>query len=330
MTPKTTDSRWHVDADDLEFESADERRAKGELGPDPSPVPGPTEGEKPKGGRRKALSAGAPGEKPGAGGKPQAYDENGRFSSDGGGGGDGGGGDGGGGGEEALPAIDPGVQRLVDEKIAAGVGKNKAVSLDPERDAAVREHAAALLTKAKTLEPGTTQAFKDAVTPFDHGNLEGLNFRVKGQDSLQRKIADDVARKGIAPEEAAAQVNDALRYTAVFTPDEFGTSVTGTMNNLKQQGYDVIKWSNTFGPGNVYQGINAGLKTPGGHQRVELQFHTKQSLAIKEHQHVLYNVRRELDGTSPDADVLDQEMMRLSSSVKIPNGATTVPNFGGG
>ena len=69
----------------------------------------------------------------------------------------------------------------------------------------------------------------------------------------------------------------------------------------------------------VYRGVNTQVKTPDGYT-FEIQFHTPQSLAIKEKNHVLYEQARVLDLSKEDDMTKFAELNRQmqENSRKIP------------
>jgi hypothetical protein len=112
----------------------------------------------------------------------------------------------------------------------------------------------------------------------------GLNYRLKSQDSLQRKLRDG---------EHPSNINDALRYTMSFPPGKLAAGATHTIAEMEKMGYTKEVVKNTFEPDSVYMGINCTFSKGG--QRFELQFHTPESFHVKDVQnHKLYEVYREL------------------------------------
>ena len=69
---------------------------------------------------------------------------------------------------------------------------------------------------------------------------------------------------------------------------------------LEGLGYKFVRVKNTLKDESaVYRGVNTQVKTPDGYT-FEIQFHTPQSLAIKEKNHVLYEQARVLDLSTLD------------------------------
>lgn len=122
------------------------------------------------------------------------------------------------------------------------------------------------------------------------GAVDGLKFRVKQPNSLRRKIVEQV-RLGEykTPAEAAANISDAVRYTIAYDKNEYLTGVTSALDELRTKGYQ-LKVKN-YWQREDYKGINIAVKDSQG-KVFELQLHTKESLAIKEDLHALYEQYR--------------------------------------
>jgi len=182
------------------------------------------------------------------------------------------------------------------------------------------ELAGVLFANASEMEPYVTQAMRAAVEPLG-GQLQGLEFRLKSEASIARKLSTDVAsRAGISNSLAATALKDTLRYTAVYRPGEFVDKATKTLDALKQAGIQVERIRSTWAPGEEYVGTNAVMKAPNGF-RFELQFHTPESLRAKETlNHPLYERWRRLDPETPEAREVWREMVANADAVRRPPG----------
>ena len=145
------------------------------------------------------------------------------------------------------------------------------------------------LARAALEEPLITAILRQMES--DACSLQGLDSRLKSEESLARKIQTDAAADGITEDEAAAKIADVLRYTLCIREDEYAATVKATLQKLTDAGCSVIKFKNTWG-GFGYKGINSQLKTPGGYV-FELQFHTPASYNAKEEEHKYYEVVRD-------------------------------------
>lgn len=177
-----------------------------------------------------------------------------------------------------------------------------------------------LLEKARTEEPSVTAALlaleKDGV------RLKGTEHRLKEKASLTRKILSDAEEEQLSLEQAAAGIGDVLRYTMVIDESLYSKEVPKALQKLETDGFRVIKFRNAWG-GKFYQGINVQLLSPNG-MRMELQFHTAQSYAIKQASHEVYEIRRSPQSTPEQiADATEKSIM-YNEQVKVPPGAAQV------
>lgn len=153
------------------------------------------------------------------------------------------------------------------------------------------------------------------------GSLEGLDDRIKSVESTTRKIKDKSHEKRISPEEYSKQVTDILRYTFCSDENNLVKEFFDIKNNLENKGYNIIEIINTFPILNTtYRGINTLVKNSDGYI-FELQFHTYQSLKIKEENHKLYEKARLSSTPSEEVEKLTDKM--IENSVKIKNPVNT-------
>lgn len=175
-----------------------------------------------------------------------------------------------------------------------------------------------LVTQASQKEKIVTDDLKQAVSQGT-GHLEGLQYRLKGEESLARKLVDKSASKGISIEEYAGKVTDVLRYTSVSDKESLTNDFFVTEDNLGKNGYTVIEVTNTFALKNVpYKGINTLVKDKEGYV-FELQFHTPQSLEVKEANHKLYEEARLAETSKEMKKKLTNKMIENASSIGVPN-----------
>ncbi len=187
------------------------------------------------------------------------------------------------------------------------------------------EAAEQLRGEAVAAEPGVT-AELSSVAEANGMRMEGLKFAVKEQDSLTTKIQTDMDRENITAEQAAAGINDHLRYTMVSDEANYSANVSTAMGQLESQGYtlaDPGKPTKDFfrsetNPDPFYQGSATILKNKGG-QRLELQFHTEQSMAAKHKIHPDY--KEYSNSKSPERRAeLHARMQRVERPVRTPPG----------
>lgn len=92
-----------------------------------------------------------------------------------------------------------------------------------------------------------------------NGEMVGLDYRFKSEESLTRKINDRSSRvektlirqeknpaeaSKIALEDTVSKINDSLRYTMSFSKETYYSAYKETLANFKQQGYKVVETNN--------------------------------------------------------------------------------------
>ncbi len=185
---------------------------------------------------------------------------------------------------------------------------------------AAAAHAEKLLAKATAAEPAVTQMLESLQT--DTKKLVGLEFRLKSKESLARKVAlhtDDTGQKL----NTRTRINDVLRYTFQSDNENFTNNFKTARGSLEESGYTFSRVKNTLkDEAAAYRGVNTQIKTPEGYT-FELQFHTPESLVVREKNHVLYEEQRTLDTSTQvgknRSDALEAEMLKNSQTIPMPH-----------
>ena len=182
--------------------------------------------------------------------------------------------------------------------------------------------AARLRREAEAKEPGLTAAVTGAVAAAG-GEMWGLRYRLKTQASLDRKIKAEAAEEGIPPGEVV--IKDAVRYTVLFGPEGYAEGFAAVRRELARRGWTKYdhQFKNYWEPGDAYDGYNCVFQSPDGFL-MEFQFHTPQSIQVKEKSHKLYEKARTM-GAGPERQKLIQGMKDLWSSVTRPPGWEQLP-----
>jgi len=118
----------------------------------------------------------------------------------------------------------------------------------------------------------------------------GMDYRLKQVGSISRKIADEI-KTGAArsPESAAHKMADLNRYTLVWDNKNYVQGVKDSLDSLIQKGYETrVK---NYWEREDYRGINVAVKDRSG-KEFEVQFHTTESVTVKEELHKLYEEYR--------------------------------------
>lgn len=182
--------------------------------------------------------------------------------------------------------------------------------------------AAAILARSKAAEPQVTNDLR-TVIKSEGGAMVGLAHRVKGLKSLTRKIHDKALSRGQTIEESANRISDALRYTAAFHSKNYTAGVKSTIASLEKKGYKILEKETHWKRGDAYNGVHVIAQHPNG-TKVEIQFHTTESLKAKGLTHPLYEKFRQHDTTPQERTRLTREMIRIADSARIPKGALTL------
>lgn len=174
-------------------------------------------------------------------------------------------------------------------------------------------------------EPKITKDFVETVRDIKGASLTGLKHRMKTAESYDRKIKSDVkeAEGRLTEDEVAGKIYDAVRYTVLAPPDRMVDVYNDTISSLESKGYTLDRVKNTWNKDSAYMGINTVLTHPSG-DRVELQFHTPESLEHKGVAHKLYEEQRQDDTTPERKKELDIEMKKLAKRLTFPPKIDTI------
>lgn len=189
---------------------------------------------------------------------------------------------------------------------------------DPEISAAAQD----VYSMASLAEPEATGLLGGlAKEQIDAGNdvrLVGLENRLKTKTSLARKLAERSKDLGSLAE-AKTTISDAVRYTMLVKPSAYVSTIEDVIGKMKAKGFDA-KVKNYWLPESPYKGVNVALTSPSG-TVMELQFHTPQSLKVKEHaNHVLYERARVISSKTKEWKDLQAQMKRNSAAIAHPKG----------
>lgn len=174
-------------------------------------------------------------------------------------------------------------------------------------------------------EPKITATMQDLAGK--HGmQMVGLQARLKSEMSLGRKIESekDHPDYGGSAKKAADDMSDVVRYTMRAQPGEYGSKVRSVIEDLQKQGYSA-RIKNYWTPGQPYRGMNVALTDPKG-LKVELQFHTPDSLRVKDRIHKAYEKFRVLKNTTENFRArkrLWDQMVKISNQLNMPKGDVT-------
>ncbi|GAA0486805.1 hypothetical protein [Microbacterium aurantiacum] len=196
------------------------------------------------------------------------------------------------------------------------------LSLDPAQRAAVDEY----LAGSRAAEPRITADMQAVQDLHPEARMEGLEYRLKGDESMYRKVATELDQ--MAPGAPAGPVvggmKDSIRYTFVVAEESYTAGVNGIIGDLSARGYEPVgALKNTWGS-DGYQGINSNWVDPQSGRIIEVQFHTDASLAAKMDAHGLYEQSRLPGVDSETLAQLNAEQADIFGRVDRPDGATDI------
>lgn len=118
--------------------------------------------------------------------------------------------------------------------------------------------------------------------------LAGLKHFLKGEDRLKEKIAERLeAKPGRTVRQAISGISDPVRFTFTYSPQRYADGVLADVELIKAEGFELLKLKNLWS-NEQYKGINGQWCRRETGLRVEVQFHTHESLAAKELTHEAY------------------------------------------
>lgn len=211
--------------------------------------------------------------------------------------------------DEELPTNEPDVRPVSD-----------ALQLSQYADSPYAQRVNSLMATAEKIEPKTTSDL-EKIAADNGGQMIGLDFKFKKPDGVAEKIERKVIEKNVRPEDV--QINDALRYTMEFPPDQYVDGVKNAIESMRAAGYKMPDEAieNSWGQHDGYNGINATFQEPSTGAIVELQFHTPESFVIKDKgTHNDYEIVRNFDNPEPARRSAYDRMVDISDNQEFPTG----------
>lgn len=194
-------------------------------------------------------------------------------------------------------------------------------------EATPEEIAAALWLEASDARATVESDIRGAVAE-EGGEMRGLEWAVKSQDSIERKLREKYLPRGLMGDDLAGALQDVLRFTAVFHPADYSNSVQRTLWHLQAAGYQILGEDNSWAPGDVYDALHYVLSGPMASVPIELQFHTEETWTLKElKQHVLYEELRDPQTTMDRQQELWDTMANWWEDIERPANADQFPGL---
>ncbi|MEU1211267.1 hypothetical protein ABZ424_02140 [Streptomyces sp. NPDC005790] len=192
--------------------------------------------------------------------------------------------------------------------------------LDREANAAADD----FMRRSAEAEPRITQSMQSIAGKVDSGRLIGLEYRLKGDESLKRKFATDMLEdSAVAYGRMLDDIKDSIRYTMEVPGKNYTHGVQQVINDLQAKGFENVTFKNTWDSVG-YKGINSTWRDPLSGQIFELQFHTADSFVAKMDGHALYEKERLPGNTSDELAAIRAEQSELFGKVPIPRDAGAI------
>ena len=135
--------------------------------------------------------------------------------------------------------------------------------------------------RIREAEPGLSADAQAIEQENKHGGwLEGFRHRLKDEDRLKEKIAEQIeAEENQSAAEVLRRIPDVIRYTYCFEPESYTRGYYDIKERFESRGHEMY-YSRNYWADPEYKGINTRWVTAEG-QRFELQFHTPDSFHAK-------------------------------------------------
>ena len=156
--------------------------------------------------------------------------------------------------------------------------------------------------------------------------LAGLKHMLKGEDRLKEKIAERLeAKPGRSVQQALNGISDPVRFTFSYSPRRYADGVRSDVERLKAEGLELIKLKNLWAE-EQYKGINSQWRRPETGLRVEVQFHTPESLEAKEVTHGAYE-RIRSSASPAERQELEAFQRQVNAFLITPEGAEEIKDY---
>ncbi|WP_419776414.1 hypothetical protein [Mycolicibacterium fortuitum] len=201
-----------------------------------------------------------------------------------------------------------------------GWHNDKGAYLDPVQNAA----ADGFLDQAQRVEPRITESMQRIADSTPGSELTGLEYRLKTEDSFKEKLSSAIAEgPDLSVAEHLSDMKDSVRYTLRSTDDTYVQSVTRAIDSLLADGFEPVKFKNTWGQ-DGYQGINSFWRDPQTGHVFEVQFHTPASFDAKMSTHGLYEEARAPGTSEARAAELGRQQEEIFGAVPRPEGSSGI------
>jgi hypothetical protein len=157
-------------------------------------------------------------------------------------------------------------------------------------------------------------------------HLAGLRHMLKGEDRLKEKVAERlIAKPERTVQQAISAISDPVRFTFCYSPRRYADGVRADVERLKAEGFELTKVKNLWTE-EQYKGVNSQWRRPETGLRVEVQFHTTESLEAKELTHGAYERIR---GSASPAERQELEALqrRVNAFLVTPENTKAIKDY---
>jgi hypothetical protein len=194
--------------------------------------------------------------------------------------------------------------------------------LTPEANAEVTRGCEQIREAGETV---ITPAMRRIESEDPDRHLAGLEYRLKGQDRLKEKVADELeARPGLSFSQALSSVPDAVRFTFLYDQHRYTAGVRADLTRLHAAGFELAKPLKNSWSSDQYKGINTQWREPETGQRFEVQFHTRASFEAKQLSHDAYERIRNPQTSELELDELQDFQRQVCEKIPVPPGASEI------
>jgi hypothetical protein len=156
--------------------------------------------------------------------------------------------------------------------------------------------------------------------------LAGLEHMLKGEDRLKEKIAERLeAKPGRTAQQVISGISDPVRFTFTYGPQRYADGVATDVERIKAEGFELLKLKNLWA-NDQYKGINSQWRRPETGLRVEVQFHTPESLEAKELTHETYE-RIRSSASPEEREELEAFQCRANAFLVTPEGTAEINDY---
>jgi hypothetical protein len=158
-------------------------------------------------------------------------------------------------------------------------------------------------------------------------HLAGLKNMLKGENRLKEKIAERLlAKPDRTVQQVISAVSDPVRFTFCYSPQRYADGVRADVERLKAEGFELTKLKNQWSD-EQYKGINSQWRRPETGLRVEVQFHTAESLEAKELTHEAYERIRGSAASPAERRELEAFQRQANTFLVTPEGTEAIRNY---